>query len=676
MSRRHRLQYSWAPLALIAVIAALATVVGWDASDHLSNRESDFNSSRSESHQAALELDEAQPAESPGPPDLALIVRGRDAAVEAVGKLERLPQVKAVSGAIYPSRNERHYSVLAWLKPNSSDGRAAARVARAMRGHGVLVGGATLIGEEFNQQVKDDLRRAELIALPLLLLVGFMVFRSAVAALLPLVIAGFAATCALALIELATNFFPVSIFALNIVVGLAVGLGVDYSLLMVSRFREELRIGGVAVKAAAKTLRSAGRTVAFSSAAIAVSFSSLLVFPIPFVRSIGVGGILVALIAGLAAVVALPPLFVLLGQRVNSGAPRSWKRGTEGGGARSGSWYRLARFVMRRPVPVAAITSLFLIALAVPTLSMRFTGFDVTSLPASSNAREFSETAKAEFREPLLGEILVALHGPYGTVNPLAARIEKLAKTTRLAKVTNGFKHSPRLWQLDLNPTHSNFSSETTEFVDRLRGTDQRVTVTGETAAYMDTASALDRYLPRAVGILLGGTFLFLVWATRSLVLPVKALIMNMLSLGAAFGLLVLIFQDGRLESLMRYDSQHAVVLALPIVLASGAFGLLTDYGLFLLMRIKEAREAGQPDREAIATGLEKTGRTITAAAVMFAAAVGSFATSGVVLLKESALGIAVAVLLDAFVVRPLLVPSLMAILGRWNWWPGRLSSG
>jgi len=642
----------------------------------LSDQRTDFNSHLSESYFTSAELAKASPKNSPGLPDLTVIVRGREAAFRAVFELGELPQVAEVGSIVFPSRDRDRYAVIGWLKPNLPEDKAAAQVARSMDGPGVIVGGDALVSHEFHQKIKDDLHRAELIAIPLLLLLGFIVFRSVVSALLPVVVGGFAAVCALALIRFATGFFPISIFALNIVVGLALGLGVDYSLLMVSRFREELSNGQTSLEAAIRTLRSAGRTVAFSSAVIAFSFASLLVFPIPFVRSIAFGGILMALIAGAGTLILLPPLFALLGRRVNALAPKSWQRKGEGSasGRSKGGWYRLARFVMRKPLAVALCSALLLIVLGLPSLSMRFTGFNVDSLPASADARIFTEEVRKEFPHPAIGEIEVAIHGPFKVANPIVAKVEALAKKTKMATVfPNGVEHSARLWQINLNPTHPTYSPETTQFVERLRGLNGHVTVAGETASYIDTSSTLKHYLPQALAILIVGTLLLLTLATKSLVLPIKALIMNLLSLGAAFGLLTLIFQDGRLEGFLDYDSQHALVLVLPVVLASGAFGLLTDYGLFLLMRIKEARDSGMPNREAIALGLERTGRTVTAAATMFAIAVGSFATSGIVLIKEGALGIACAVLLDAFVVRPLLVPSLMALLGEWNWWPARM---
>jgi RND superfamily putative drug exporter len=221
-----------------------------------------------------------------------------------------------------------------------------------------------------------------------------------------------------------------------------------------------------------------------------------------------------------------------------------------------------------------------------------------------------------------------------------------------------------------LNPTSPALSNVTKAFVERLREMPEPIAVAGETAAYLDTVATLKRNLPYALLLLAAGAFLVLWWATGSLLLPIKTLLINLLTLGAAFGLLVIVFQEGNLEHALKYQSQGALVITLPIVIVSCAFGVLTDYGLFLLMRIKEARENGLSDREAVAFGLERTARVITGAAVLFCVGVGSFATSEVLLLKEGAIAITVAVALDAFVVRPLLAPGLMVLLGRWNWWP------
>lgn len=664
---------------LIAVVsvAILAGVVGRTASEHLSNRESDFTSWQSESFNAARELDAVRPEGWQGSPNLAVFVDGESAAFRIFQRVENLPQVAAAVPQIIAGRSGHRFAIVGWLRRDLPEGPAALEVAETLERPGVTVGGSGLVRYEFTRQAKDDLRRAELIAFPLVLIAGLWVFGSVVAALLPVLIGGLTLLVVSGCIRVLADVVPLSLFALNIAMALALGLVVDYALLLVSRFREELGAGLPPREAASVTLATAGKTVAISCTAISAAACSLLVFPIAFVRSAAVTGITVPLIAGFISLLALPAILALLGKRVNALAPAALQRSVEEAARprAAGLWYRLARFVMRRAIPVALVSALLLCLLGLPALGMRFTGFDTTSLPPSSHGRIFAEEARKDFKNPGLGEIAVAIHGDLRTAKRVSVRLEDLSKKSGLAiPAPVGFKHSPRLWELDLNPTHPILSAKTKSFVGRIRNTEAPLTVTGDTAAYIDTAQALQRYLPYAVAILVVVTLIFFAIATRSAVLPVKAVVMNLLSLAATCGFLVLIFQDGRLEGVLGYESQKALVLAMPIVLAAGAFGLLIDYGLFLLMRIREAREEGRADSEAIALGLERTGRIITAAAFVFCLAVGPFAISDVLLLKEGILGITVAVLLDAFLVRPFLVPSLMAILGKWNWWPREMS--
>lgn len=666
----------WLVLIAVVSVAVLAGLAGRTASEHLSNSESDFSSWDSESYATAGELESVKPKGWRGDPDVALLVDGEAAAFRVHTQLQGLPQIDATVPKLFASRDEELFAVLGWLRKDLPEGPAAFAVAQAMERPGVKVGGRGLLTHELTEQAKRDLRRAELIAFPLLLIAGLWVFRSVVAALLPLLVGGLTLLVVSGCIRFLAEVIPLSLFALNLAMAMALGLVVDYGLLIVSRFREELAAGRSSREAAGVTLATAGRTVAISCLAISAAASSLLVFPISFVRSAAITGILVALIAGAISLIALPALLTLLGERVNSLAPAAWQRNLDRTARprSAGFWYRTGRFVMSRAVPVAVLSSLLLILLALPALGMRFTGFDTTSLPPASNARAFAEEARENFPHPGLGEVRLAIHGSLATAKRVSERVEDLSTRTGLAIPSpTGVEHSPRLWQLDLNPTHAILSRKTKGFVEQLRAMDAPMTVSGETAFYIDTARSLEQKLPYAIAILVLVTLFFFGLATRSLVLPVKAVVMNLLSLGATCGILVLIFQDGRLQGLLGYDSQNALVLALPIVISVGAFGLLTDYGLFLLMRIKEAREEGLPDPEAIALGLERTGRIITAAALLFCLAVGPFATSEVLLIKEGVLGVATAVLLDAFVVRPLLVPSLMTILGRWNWWPRKI---
>ncbi len=663
----------WLVLIVVVSVAVLAGLAGRTVAEHLSNNVGDFVSWESESYEAEGELEAARSKGWRGVPDIALLVDGDSTAFSVRRELQDLPQVESVLPQIFPARKGDVFAVLGWLRKDLPEGPAAVKVAQALERPGVKVGGFGLLAYEFTEQTKSDLRRAELIAFPLLLIAGLWVFRSVVAALLPLLVGVLTLLVVTGCIRVLADPLSLSLFSLNIALAMALGLVVDYGLLIVSRFREELAAGRSPREAAGVTLATAGRTVAISCLAISAAASSLLVFPISFVRSAGITGMAVAPVAGAVSLLVLPALLTLLGERVDALAPAAWQRGLDRTARprSAGLWYRTGRFVMRRAVPVAVLSSLLLVLLALPALGMRFTGFDTTSLPPSSHVRAFAEEAREKFAHPGLGEIELAIHGDQKTATRVSKRVEELSKRTKLAvPAPIGVRPSPGLWQVDLNPTHAILSRKTKDFVERLRAMDAPMKVAGETAAYIDTARSLERWLPYAVAILVMVTLLFFGFATRSVVLPIKAVMMNILSLGATCGILVLIFQDGRFQEAMGYESQNALVLALPIVVGAGAFGLLTDYGLFLLMRIKEAREEGRSDPDAIALGLERTGRIITSAALLFCLAVGPFATSELLLIKEGVVGIATAVLLDAFVVRPLLVPSLMMILGKWNWWP------
>jgi uncharacterized membrane protein YdfJ with MMPL/SSD domain len=667
-------------LGLSVVTVIVAAVVGWSAPDHMSYRWGDFYSHESEGFKADAELEDTLPKSSLGAPNLGVITRGSPgrAGAESAQKLERSPLIARVAENIFSSRDGKSSYVLAWLehKENESQASSAAEVAQELSGPDVVVGGPPLANHEFAEQITDDLRRAQVIALPLLLLLGLWVFRGLVAAFLPMSLGGSALLIALGIFRLITEVVPLSVFSLDIALALALGLGVDYSLLMVSRFREGLASGVAPQQSAAETLRTAGRTVALSSAAIAASFSSLLVVPIPFVRSIAFGGGLVAIITGLVALVVLPALLVLLGYRVNALAPKGWQRSIRRTSRprEKGAWYRVAQLATHRPILVALLSGMVLVALALPALSMRSTGLDPTMLPASSSARLFAEKARKEFENPLAGEVAIAIRGGEEIVLAVSGRVSRLGEQTGLGTpFPVAIEHSPALGQARLNPTTPVFSEGAQELVSRLRAMNAPISVGGETAAYMDSMSVLKQSLPAVVAIFALSSLLFVFLATGSLLLPIKTLAVNVLSLGAALGLIVAIFQDGRLEGILDYTSQGALLVTLPLVMAAAAFGLLTDYGLFLLMRIKEERERGISDGKAIALGLERTGRVITAAALLFCVAIGAFSTSGLLLLKIAAIAIMLTVALDAFVVRPLLVPSLMAIFGRWNWWPHKM---
>jgi uncharacterized membrane protein YdfJ with MMPL/SSD domain len=603
--------------------------------------------------------------------------------IEALAaELRRHDDVKSVSG-YYSTRSRDFVSkdgqatyLAVALKPiDDKDWQAAGgEIADQLEGRpGIAVGGAAVAQEQVNQQVEEDLRTAEMLAFPLLFLLSFLFFRSLVAALLPVMIGLLAIVGTFLILRLASEFGSISIFALNLTTGLGLGLAIDYSLFVVSRYREEIAVDGPGLAAMRRVMATAGRTVFFSSLTVAAALASLLVFPQRFLYSMGLGGSLVALLAALISLTVLPAVLTLLGTRVNSLAPRFLQRRAEADArpAQEGFWYRLSRFVMRRPAPIATVSALFLIVLGLPFLNIKFDTVDPTVLPEDATARQAYETVSNEFPPYRETPIWVSVEGagPKDSAQ-LAARIRRTEGVAAVAPPQRLEGGITVIQAVSASPFKSEASQTT---VGRVREVPAppgaTVLVSGATADFVDFQDSLVRHLPIAFAIIVVATLVILFLMTGSVVLPIKSLIMNVLNLTAVFGLLVLIFQDGRFEGLLDYSSPGAIEQTMPILLFAVAFGLSTDYAVFLLSRIKEARDNGASDSESVAIGLERTGRIVTAAALLFAIAIGAFATSQIIFIKENGVGTALAVLIDASIIRALLVPSLMELLGKWNWW-------
>jgi RND superfamily putative drug exporter len=425
-----------------------------------------------------------------------------------------------------------------------------------------------------------------------------------------------------------------------------------------------------------RVLASAGRTVFFSSLTVAAALASLLVFPQRFLYSMGLGGSLVALFAALISLTVLPAVLTLLGRRVNAGAPKFLQRQAEADArpAQTGFWYRLSRFVMRRPVPVATLSALFLILLGLPFLGIRFNTVDPTVLPESASARQAYDLVSERF--PPYHETPIWIDVEGGGPGAGAAVARAVRGVPGVAEVAPPQRLAPGTTVVPAVSAHPFASAASKDTVRAIRGLPEprgaTVLVSGATADFIDFQGSLAAHLPIALAIVVGATLVVLFLMTGSVVLPVKSLIMNFLNLSAVFGLLVLIFQDGRLEGALDYSSPGALEQTMPILLFAVAFGLSTDYAVFLLSRIKEARDGGASDSESVAIGLERTGRIVTAAALLFAVAMFAFATSKIIFIKENGVGTALAVLIDASIIRALLVPSLMELLGKWNWWAPR----
>lgn len=576
------------------------------------------------------------------------------------------------------SRDGRSTYVLGYFKPKAD--KQLSDDAKLIEKHfagrpGVSLGGLAIAQAQVNSQVSHDLTHAELLAFPLIFILSLLFFRSLVAALLPPLLGGLAIVATFFALRVISSFADLSVFALNLTTGLGLGLAIDYSLLMVSRYREEAAAGGFDVAALQRTLATAGRTIVFSSVTVAVAAGSLVLFPQRFLYSMGIAGGLVALIAAALALLVLPALLALLGHRVNALAPKPLARAAdrEARPATSGPWYRIAHFVIRRPAPIAAISAAVLIAVGIPFTGVKFKTVDASVLPAGATARQVDDALRSRFppnrTSPL--EVVAGVRAGSGAERALSAQLARLPGVSAVAPAQPAGRG---MSLLQVAPTQPPLSDSSQTLLHRIRGLNAPyyLGVAGETAAYVDLEHSLGAHLPAVLAIVILATLVVLFLMTGSVLLPFKQVLMNGLTLSAVFGFLVLVFQDGNLQGLLGYTSNGALEATQPILLFVMGFGLATDYGVFLLSRIKEARDAGVPNSEAIAVGIERSGRIVTACAVLFAVAIGAFATSKVVFIKELGIGTALSVLIDASIIRTLLVPSLMQLLGAANWWAPR----
>jgi len=571
------------------------------------------------------------------------------------------------------SRDERATYVATYLRSDADGSAAGERITERLADlPGVVVGGYAVAVPEVSDQVSEDLAKAELLAFPLLFGLSLIIFRGAVAALLPLFVGLLTIMGTFLGLRLVNEGVLLSIFALNLTIGLGLGLAIDYSLFVLSRYREEMERLGAGRDALVRTLQTAGRTVIFSSLTVAAAMLCLLVFPARFLYSMGVAGAITALIAGIVALTALPALLMVLGERVNALAPARLRHRevvTE-----RGFFYRLSLLVMRRPGTIAFVTAAILIAAGLPFLRIEFTGVDASVLPDSSKSKVVDTALRTEFPPGPTSPMHVAITAPRSSGATVKAYGQRIARLDGAATVDAPQYIERGTWLAQVTPEKPALDDRTRTLVGQVRAAPAPgpVAVAGESARFVDQLTSFGGRLVPALVLLAVTTLLILFAMTGSVVLPLKALVMNVLGLSAAFGLLVLVFQDGRLEGLLGYTSQGALEVTQPLVLLAIAFGLSTDYGVFLLTRIKEARDAGATNDEAVAIGLQRTGRIVTAAALLLVIAIGSFATSDIVFVKQVGLGTAIAVLIDATIVRALLVPSLMKLLGERNWWAPR----
>jgi RND superfamily putative drug exporter len=556
--------------------------------------------------------------------------------------------------------------------------------------HGVTatVGGTVPMEVAIDHEVTANIAKAEGFSMPVLLILLLVIFGGLAAASLPVAIGGVAILGSFTVLRLLTMATTVSIYSVNITTILGLGLGIDYGLFMVTRFREELHRQPTVEQAVARTVATAGRTVAVSGVTVAVALTSLMLFPEDFLRSMGYGGVATVAVDMLAALTVLPALLAVLGHRVNAlRIRRSVQRPARD--ETSGAWYRLAHSVMRRPAVYATVIVIGLLALAAPFLRISWGGTDARTLPAASTVRQVSQTLDSQFpvnsTAPI--EALVTLPRTAGAATALNAylhRVEAIPGVT-VAQVT-GVKNAggpggdvppgEETVRVDVGYTPATVSSAARHIVTQIRDTTPppgaAVLVGGTTAGLVDELASLGATLPWMALLVGVSTFVLLFLAFGSVVLPLKAIVMNILSLSATFGVVVWIFQWGHLSGLLRFTPTGSIDPTMPILMLAIIFGLSMDYEVFLLSRIRERYDQTGDNTTSVASGLQRTGGLITSLALLLIIVVGAFSASGITFIKLMGVGMIVALLVDATVVRVLLVPATMRLLGRANWWAPR----
>ncbi|WP_067455415.1 MMPL family transporter [Actinomadura macra] len=540
------------------------------------------------------------------------------------------------------------------------------------------VGGSVGTGTAINEQVGSDIGRAESMAMPILLVLLVLIFGGLVAASLPLAVGGIAILGSFTALHLLTYVIDVSIFAVNITTFLGLGLAIDYGLFMVSRFREELGRDPDRARiedAVAATMATAGRTVAVSGVTVAVSLSGLLLFDQNFLRSMGYGGIATVFVCMIGALTVLPALLSVLGPRVNALPVRRRKAATAPRRV-DGWWGRLAHSVMRRPIVYMVATVALLIALGAPFLRINWGGVDARALPTGTDARVVTEVMETQFARNATAPIEAVVTGTAdrSAIQAYGDRLDALPGVTG-ATVTGAKGTTTRIaLRYDADPN----SDAARDLVRRVRDVPPppgaQAHVGGRTAEIVDQLGSIGATLPWLALFVGGVTFALLFLAFGSILLPLKAIVMNLLSLSATFGAVVLIFQDGHLSGLLDFTATGAIEPSMPILMLAMLFGISMDYEVFLLSRVREQYDLTGSNTIAVATGVQRTGAIITSAALLFIVVIGAFATSGITFIKMTGVGMALAIVLDATIVRALLVPATMRLMGSANWWaPGPL---
>ncbi len=554
----------------------------------------------------------------------------------------------------------------------------------------VFTFGSEVVGNAFTEQISGDLVRAEIVAVPIITILLVFVFGSLVAAGLPFLVAGGTILGSFLVLFLISRFTDVSVFSLNLVTGLGLALGIDYALLIINRFREELRERTSVSESVAVTVATAGKTVFVSGAAVAIALASLLIFPQYFLRSFAYAGIAVSVLAVVGALTALPALLSILGKNVNRLKVRRGDLAPKDDGA----WARIARFVMRYPWPVLLGTIALLLVMAAPALGAVFGQVDERALPSDNPAAQAGQVLRDQFPSNDATPYDIVLRTPtspeevqaYAVEVSLIPDVERVTTADNIivAGVVVAANLDAATWstrdatRIEAVSAIRPIDPAGAALVAEIRGLDapaEEVLVGGVAATEADATSAVvDRVWIVALWLAIA-TLIILFLFTGSVLIPIKAVVLNLLGLAATLGALVWVFQGGHLTWLTgEYTQTGTIDISTLALIAVIAFALSMDYEVFMLSRIKEEHDAGKSTQEAVAIGLQRTGRIVTAAALLIAIVFASFLTSGATNIKQLGFGVTVAILLDATVVRALLVPSFMRIAGKANWWaPGPL---
>ncbi|WP_277832739.1 MMPL family transporter [Speluncibacter jeojiensis] len=704
-------------LAGALVIAALAVVFGASASSHL--KAGGFTAADAESTRASQLLAERFHG---GEPNLVLLVTtdhgvdtgaARAAGDRVAAELSHEPHVGAVESYwsappdVAPalrSKDSMSAIITARVAGDDTDapdraGVIADRLTGSRDGITVRAGGFAAVEHEINDRITADLAVAEAIALPLTALLLIWVFGSVVAALLPLAIGVFSIVSTLALLRTLTLVTDVSVYALNMTTALGLALAIDYSLFIVSRFREELGRGLDPVPAVLRTVQTAGRTVLFSALTVALSLAALVVFPQYFLKSFAYAGLAVVATASLASILILPAALTLMGRRVDALDVRELLRRRLGRPPRSPVepertlWFRLVTSVMRHAAPVAVVVIALLLALGAPFLSVRFGAADDRVITDGSASRQVGDVLRSDYAQNATSTVVAVLpdfRGGPGSLGDYAVGLSDVDGVGAVRSSAGTFVSGLRIGSAapgtrDGSSTFLTIESDVDPF--SATGADQLadlravpspapVLFTGAAAQNEDATAALEAKLPLALALIALATFLVLYWFTGSVVLPLKALVINALSLSAAFGAMVWAFQYGHLGGLLGFTPTGFLIPSIPILMFCIAFGMSMDYEVFLLSRIRgEWMRSGRgtaDNSRAVALGVARTGRIITAAAALMAVVFFSMVASQVSFIQLFGLGLTITVLADATLIRGVLVPALMQLMGRFNWWAPR----